>query len=77
MFVSHEVTNSLCSPIGKVSALRWTGTRPRGYKTFFMLNLTEHEIYPNKCLAIVGILTFVITYQDKCLTLMIQTGKFH
>ena len=20
--------------------------RPRGYKTFFMLNLTEHEIYP-------------------------------
>ena len=20
--------------------------RPRGYKLFFMLNLTEHEIYP-------------------------------
>ena len=25
-------------------------TRPRGYKTFFMLNSTEHEIFPaRKC----------------------------
>ena len=34
-------------------------TRPQGYKTFFMLNSAEHEIYPaNKCLN-VGILTFI------------------
>ena len=27
-------------------------TRPRGYKTFFMLNSTDHEIYhAHKCLA--------------------------
>ena len=39
----------------------------RGYKTFFMLNSAEHEIYPaHKCLNannswhfIVGILTFI------------------
>ena len=24
-------------------------TRPRGYKTFFMLNSTEQEIYPARC----------------------------
>ena len=23
----------------------WCKTRPRGYKSFFMLNSTEHEIY--------------------------------
>ena len=29
--------------------LRW-GSRPRGYKTFFMLNSADHEIYPaHKC----------------------------
>ena len=35
----------------------WT----RGYKTFFMLNSAEHEIYPaHKCIKkIVGILTFI------------------
>ena len=27
-----------------------THTRPRGYKTFFVLNSAEHEIYPaHKC----------------------------
>ena len=37
-------------------------TRPRGYKTFSMLNLAEQEIYPaHKCLNanIVDILTFI------------------
>ena len=38
-------------------------TRPRGYKTFSMLNSTEHEIFPaHKCVkipTIVGILTFM------------------
>ena len=40
-------------------------TRRRGYKTFFMLNSTEHEIYPFillinvKMPTIVGILTFI------------------
>ena len=24
----------------------WTVTWPRGYKTFFMLNSNEHEIFP-------------------------------
>ena len=36
--------------------------RPRGYKTFFMLNSTEHEIFPAhnvKMPTIVGILTFM------------------
>ena len=35
---------------------------PRGYRTFFMLNLAEHEIYPaHKCknATIDGILTFM------------------
>ena len=33
----------------------------QGYKTFFMLNLAEHEIYPAnvKMSTIVGILTFI------------------
>ena len=40
-------------------------TRSQGYKTFFMLNSTEHEIYPFivlinvKMSTIVGILTFI------------------
>ena len=38
-------------------------TRPRGYKTFFMLNSTEHEIFflliNVKMPTIVGILTFM------------------
>ena len=35
--------------------------RPRGYKTFFILNSAEHEIYPAhvKMPTIVGILTFI------------------
>ena len=38
-------------------------TWPRGYKTFFMLNSAEHEIYPAyvKMPTIVGILTFIIS----------------
>ena len=37
-------------------------TWPCGYKTFFMLNSAEHEIYPackDKMPTIVGILTFI------------------
>ena len=37
-------------------------SRPRGYKTFSMLNSAEHEIYPAnkfKMPANVGILTFI------------------
>ena len=40
----------------------WNQTRPRGYKTFFILNSAEHEIYPAhnvKMPTIVGILTFI------------------
>ena len=33
-------------------------TWPRGYKTFFMLNLAEHKIYHAQ-FTIVGILTFI------------------
>ena len=36
---------------------------PRGYKTFFMLNSTEHEIY---MLANVGILTFLSLINTPC-----------
>ena len=38
-----------------------TAVRPRGYKTFSMLNSAEHEIYPAhvKMPTIVGILTFI------------------
>ena len=33
-----------------VFGVSYNKTRPRGYKTVFMLNLTEHEIYPaHKC----------------------------
>ena len=44
----------------KYATLRWTW--PRGYKTFFMLNSTEHEFFlliNVKMLTIVGILTFI------------------
>ena len=35
-------------------------SRPRGYKTFFVLTSAAHEIYPaHKCLKCVGILTFI------------------
>ena len=37
-------------------------TRPQGYKTFFVLNSTEHEIFPAlnvKMPTIVGILAFM------------------
>ena len=42
------------SPVFRMRALtsRWVGTmiRAQGYKTFFMLNSTEHEIFPvHKC----------------------------
>ena len=44
----------------KYAILRWTW--PRGYKTFFMLNSTEHEFFlliNVKMPTIVGILTFI------------------
>ena len=40
----RELTNSLL----EFSSFQFTW--PRGYKTFFMLNSTEHEIFPaHKC----------------------------
>ena len=40
--ISSSVEEVGWQPFGK--------TRPRGYKTFFMLNLAEHEIYlAHKC----------------------------
>ena len=38
------------------TTFRYIETLPRGYKTFFMLNSTEHKIF---LLIIVGILTFM------------------
>ena len=37
-------------PLVKLHRLNKMATRPQGYKTFFMLISTEHEIYPvHKC----------------------------
>ena len=48
--------------LGQVRGIRHYEARPRGYKTFSMLNSAEHEIYPIqnvKMPTIVGILTFI------------------
>ena len=36
----------LNSSIAQMVSISISVTRPRGYKTFFMLNSAEHEIYP-------------------------------
>ena len=42
MFIIGEIQTSSCYHATASGCL----SRPRGYKTFFMLNSAEHEIYP-------------------------------
>ena len=49
-----------------------TNARPRGYQIFFMLNSTEHKIFPAhnvKMPTIVGILTFMSRKKNSILSL--------
>ena len=52
----------ILSPKSRPDTEKTSSSRPRGYKTFLMLNSTEHEIFPAQIVklpTVVGILTFM------------------
>ena len=50
-------------------------TRPRGYKTFYMLNSAEHEIFPaHKCYIAITCLHFNNYEQEKSHTVIVDFG---
>ena len=42
----HMISDDLAGSATQVCKFAKPVIRPRGYKTFFMLNSAEHEIYP-------------------------------